>query len=207
MPTDRKPNPADGTRPASVPMIRHGSVFLRAAERQDLPLFVEWLTDARTTRTLALRTPMSLAMEEGWFERLIEIQGREMWHFVICRADDGRPIGTMGLHDVDLLNGSASLGIVIGYPEDTGRGHGPDALHALVDFGFGELRLERIWLDVYAYNERARRVYERVGFVHEGTLRHGVYREGAFHDVERMSILRDEWAARRVGRPQGELIG
>jgi len=207
MPTDRKPNPAEGTRPASVPMIRHGSVFLRAAERQDLPLFVEWLTDARTTRTLALRTPMSLAMEEGWFERLIEIQGREMWHFVICRADDGRPIGTMGLHDVDLLNGSASLGIVIGDPEDTGRGHGPDALHALVDFGFGELRLERIWLDVYAYNERARRVYERVGFVHEGTLRHGVYRDGDFHDVERMSILRDEWAARRVGRPQGELIG
>ena len=198
MPRHPKPGAAVDARPDRVPMIRHGSVFLRSAERDDLPLFVEWLTDARTTRTLALRTPMSLAMEEGWYERLLEIQGREMWHFVICRAADRRPIGTAGLHDVDLVNGSASLGIAIGDPDDTGHGHGTDALHALVDFGFGELRLERIWLDVYAYNERAHRVYERVGFVHEGTLRHGLYREGTFHDVERMSILRDEWAERRT---------
>ncbi len=181
-------------------MIRHGSVFLRSAERDDLPLFVRWLTDARTTRTLAVRTPMSLAMEEGWFERLVEVQGRETWHFVICRAEDRRPIGTIGLHDVDLVNGSASLGIAIGDPDDTGRGHGTEALHALVDFGFGELRLERIWLDVYAYNERARRVYERVGFVREGTQRHALYRDGAFHDIDRMSLLRPEWAAQRRPR-------
>ena len=198
MPTAPEPGSTAGARPATVPMIRHGSVFLRSAERDDLPLFVGWLTDARTTRTLALRTPMSLAMEEGWFERLLEIQGREVWHFVICRAADARPIGTIGLHDVDLVNGNASLGIAIGDPDDTGHGHGTDALHALVEFGFGELRLERIWLDVYAYNERARHVYERIGFVHEGTLRRAPYREGAFHDIDRMSILRDEWAASRA---------
>ena len=197
MPHETGGGSGGGDRAATVPMIRHGSVYLRSAERDDLSLFVRWLTDDRTTSTLAVRTPMSLAMEEGWFERLLEVQGRETWHFVICRSEDSRPIGTIDLHEVDLVNGSASLGIAIGDPDDTGRGHGTDALHALVDFGFGELRLERIWLDVYAYNERARRVYERVGFVLEGTLRHAVYRDGAFNDVDRMSILRSEWAGRR----------
>ena len=57
---------------------------------------------------------------------------------------------------------------MIGDPADTGQGYGSDALRALVGFGFDELRLERIGLDVYDFNERARRVYERVGFVHEG---------------------------------------
>jgi diamine N-acetyltransferase len=179
-----------------VPIVRHGSVFLRPAEREDLPRFVAWLGDARTTRTLALRGPISLAMEEGWFERLLEVQGRDTWHFVICRADDGRPLGAIAFHDVDPINGSAMLGIFIGDPADTGRGYGSDALRALVSFGFAELRLERIWLDVYAYNDRARNVYERVGFVHEGTLRHALYRDGAFQDVHRMSILREEWASR-----------
>jgi diamine N-acetyltransferase len=199
MVTRSRPDGATSTASGPVPIIRHGSVFLRPAEREDLARFVAWLGDARTVRTLALRGPISLAMEEGWFERLLEVQGRDTWHFVICRAEDGRPLGAIGLHDVDTINGSAMLGIFIGDPADTGRGYGSDALRALVSFGFAELRLERIWLDVYAYNERARQVYDRVGFVHEGTLRHALYRDGAFQDVHRMSILRDEWAARDRG--------
>ena len=184
-------------QPAAEPIHRHGSVFLRPAERDDLPLFVRWLSDERTTRTLALRSPLSMALEEGWFGRLLEHHGSDVWHFVICRADDARPVGAIDLHDIDLVNGSASLGIMIGDPADTNHGYGSDALRAMCTFGFGELRLERIWLDVYAYNDRAKRVYERVGFVHEGTLRHGLFRAGAFHDVHRMAILRDEWVATR----------
>jgi len=193
---------SDGTTVTAsgpAPVIGYGSVFLRPAEREDLPRFVAWLSDARTTRTLALRGPISLAMEEGWFERLLEVQGRDTWHFTICRAEDARPLGAIGLHDVDTINGSAMLGIFIGDPADTGHGYGSDALRALVSFGFAELRLERIWLDVYAYNDRARNVYDRVGFVHEGTLRHALYRDGAFQDVHRMSILREEWAERERG--------
>jgi len=196
MPAPQPPDPS-GDRPQ--PMIASGSVFLRPAERSDLPLFVRWLTDARTTRTLALRSPLSLALEEGWFERLLEQHGRDVWHFVICRTADGRPLGGIDLHDIQLVNGSASLGIAIGDPADTNQGYGSDALRALLGFGFGELRLERIWLDVYDYNERARRVYERVGFVLEGTLRHALWRDGAFRDVLRMAILREEWAAQQVG--------
>jgi RimJ/RimL family protein N-acetyltransferase len=183
------PKRADGREP----MIAHGSVFLRPAERDDIPLFVDWLSDARTTRTLALRSPLSIALEEGWFAHLLEIQGRDVWHFVICRIEDRRPVGAVDLHEIQLVNGSASLGITIGDPADTNHGYGSDALRALLGFGFGELRLERIWLDVYDYNERARRVYERVGFVLEGTLRHALYRDGRFHDVLRMAILREEW--------------
>ena len=187
------PDPRD----AWEPMLVHGSVHLRPAEREDLPLFVRWLGDARTTRTLAIRSPLSLALEEGWFERLLERQGGNHWHFVICRAVDGRPVGAMDLHEIDYVNGSAGLGIMIGDPADTNQGYGSDALRALIAFGFGELRLERIWLDVYDFNARARHVYERVGFVAEGVLRHALYRDGVFHDDHRMAILREEWAAAR----------
>jgi RimJ/RimL family protein N-acetyltransferase len=186
-------------RPASKrpePILRSGSVFLRPAERDDLPLFVRWLNDDRTSRTLALRSPLSMALEEGWFGRLLEHQGNDVWHFVICRAEDGRPVGAIDLHEIDQVNGSCALGIMIGDPADTNHGYGSDALRAMVDFAMGELRMERVWLDVYDYNDRARRVYERVGFVHEGTLRHGLYRRGEFHNVHRMSILRAEWPPR-----------
>lgn len=181
-----------------TPPLATGLVYLRPAERTDVPLFVRWLNDRRTTRTLLMISPMSEILEERWFDQMLEHQGKDRWHFVVCRRADDRPVGVLDLHEVDLRNGGASLGILIGDPADTGQGYGSDALRALVGFGFDQLRLERIQLDVFDYNDGARRVYERVGFRHEGTLRHAVYRDGAFHDVHRMAILRAEWSSRSL---------
>jgi RimJ/RimL family protein N-acetyltransferase len=175
------------------PIIRGRLTYLRAAERDDIPLFVRWINDRRTSRFLTARSPISVPLEERWFERMTESQGSDSWFFVICRLEDSRPLGTTGLFAVDLTAGSAGLGVMLGDPEDTGRGYGSDAIAALVEFGFGSLRLQRIWLDVYDFNDRARRVYARLGFVHEGTLRHAAFRDGRHVDVHRMSVLVDEW--------------
>jgi RimJ/RimL family protein N-acetyltransferase len=191
-----------------IKVLRGRLTFLRPGEREDIPLFVRWINDERTVAYLAARAPLGQAIEERWFERMIEAQGRDSWFFVICTLADERPIGDLALFELDLTNGSAGIGILIGDPADQGRGLGTDAMEVLLDFGFGELRLERMWLDVYDYNPRAIRSYEKAGFVHEGTLRHAVYRRGQHHDVHRMAILRHEWAARRAadpfpGPPQG----
>jgi RimJ/RimL family protein N-acetyltransferase len=180
-------------RDGTEPQLQHGRVFLRAGERADIPLFVAWMNDWRTTRTLSLRAPMSSASEERWFEHMLDEQGKSAFFFVICLLEDDRPIGTIGLFQLEPYNGCAGLGISVGHDDDRGRGYGSDALRALLRFAFGQLRLERVWLDVYDVNPGARRVYERVGFVYEGTLRRAVFREGRYLDVIRMAILADEW--------------
>jgi RimJ/RimL family protein N-acetyltransferase len=68
-------------------------------------------------------------------------------------------------------------------------------MRAILDFGFGTLRLDRIALEVYDFNTRARRSYEKVGFIHEGTARKALYRNGKRHDIHWMSVLREEWLA------------
>ncbi len=186
--------------PTARPILRGQHVYLRAGERADVPQFVRWMNDARMARFLTRRAPMGQADEERWFERMVEHRGREGWFFVICLIEGNRPLGSTGLFDLDSINGSAGLGISIGDPGDWSRGWGTDALNALVDFGFGELRLERMWLDVYDFNARARRSYDKAGFILEGTLRHAHYHRGRHIDVHRMAILREEWAA--LGRPK-----
>jgi RimJ/RimL family protein N-acetyltransferase len=179
------------------PVLSGRLVYLRPAERDDIPQFVRWLSDARTTRYIALRSPIGRAMEERWFEDVLEHHGRDRWFFVICRLEDDRAVGSLDLHEISPTNGGAGLGIVIGDPADTSQGYGSDAIGVLLDFGFGELRVERIWLDVFDFNERARHVYERLGFVHEATFRHAYFQGGRHLDVQRMGILRAEWAERR----------
>jgi RimJ/RimL family protein N-acetyltransferase len=59
------------------------------------------------------------------------------------------------------------------------------------------LNLNRAYLRVYAENLRAKRSYEKAGFVEEGRLREGVYKHGKYDDVIIMSILHSEWIARK----------
>lgn len=185
-------------------MIRGARVFLRPFERSDAETYRRWRADAAPMDLAGWhdRAPLSLIEVEQRIERLASDAGKESFNFLICLLTDERPIGEAMLFQVDRANGSAGLGIFIGEPEEWGKGYGTDAVNALVDFGFAELRLERIWLNVWTENDRARRAYEKAGFVHEGTLRHDRYEHGAFTDGHMMSILRDEWVAlpRRAGR-------
>jgi len=186
-------------------MIHGEQVFLRPAEREDIDAFVRWFSDEETTRYLALRAPFSKAMEERWFDGMLERQGKDAYHFVICLLADQRPIGTAGFHHVNHEDGNASFGISIGEKAEWDRGYGTDALRAICEFGFGQLRLERIDLDVYEPNKRAQRSYAKAGFVTEGTLRHAHFSDGHHHDMLRMSLLRSEWEAQPHGTTEGDL--
>lgn len=192
---------AEPTSPGPLQSLRGELVYLRPAERTDLDLFVRWFADAETTRYLGVRAPFSRAMEDKWFEEMLTRQGKDAYHFVICLLADDRAIGTAGFHHVNYEDGHASFGISIGEKAEWSKGYGTDALRAICDFGFGRLRLERIELDVYDQNKRARRSYEKAGFVTEGTMRHAHFSDGKHHDVVRMSLLRGEWDAQPRPRP------
>ena len=179
-----------------MPIVRGERIYLRGSERSDVPTFVRWFNDSEYLSFLSMRAPMSLAEEEAWFDGMLSRQGKSDYHFVMCLIEDDRPIGTIGLFDINYVNGTAGIGIAIGEKDLWGQGLGTDAMYALMDFGFGQLRLERLWLEVYDYNPRARRSYEKCGFTLEGTERHAIFKHGRHHDVHLMSILSDEWAAR-----------
>jgi len=81
------------------------------------------------------------------------------------------------------------------------RGIGTAATRLLIDYVFDEIDepapVNRIGLEVFAFNPRAIHVYERLGFVREGVLRDALYWDGAFHDAIVMSVLRRDRAAMR----------
>jgi RimJ/RimL family protein N-acetyltransferase len=180
-------------------IIASGRVFLRPFEASDAELYRRWRAEAEPMALAGWheRAPLSLAQVERRIARIADDQGKEVYTFVICLAEDERPIGEVMLTDLDRLNGSAQVGIFIGESDEWGKGYGTDAVNALVDFGFAELRLERIWLEVGTENRRAKRSYEKAGFTHEGTFRRDRWEGGRFTDGHVMSILHDEWQSRR----------
>ena len=176
-------------------IIQCERIFLRPLEATDAELYRRWRADALPMALAGWRdpAPMSLAAVQARIERLAKDQGDYLYNFVICLLADERPIGEVMLADVDRRNGSAEVGIFIGEPEEWGKGYGTEALRALVDFGFGELRLERIGLEVDPDNQRAIRSYEKCGFVREGVRRAARHHRGRMMDALVMSIIRPDW--------------
>jgi RimJ/RimL family protein N-acetyltransferase len=181
-------------------ILTSGSVYLRPFEATDAETYRRWRADADPMSLTGFeeRAPLSLAQVERRIAGLVDDQGRDAYTFVICLTADDRPIGEVMLSDIDRLNGSAEVGIFIGEPSEWGKGYGTDAVRAITDFGFGEQRLERIWLEVWTENPRAERSYQKAGFTREATIRHDRFEGGRYTDGHIMSILRDEWLARRT---------
>ncbi len=176
-------------------MIRGERVWLRPVEPSDVIADSGLAGDAEVGHFLGAKVPMSRASAERFATEILAQVGQTSYPFVICLLDEEQGIGTVFLRGVDKVNGSGVVGIFIGDRRYLGQGYGTDALNALVDFGFGELRLERIELEVFDYNLRAMRSYEKAGFQTDAVLRRARFHRGTHHDVHLMSILRDDWLA------------
>ncbi len=177
-------------------MICGKHVRLRAVERSDLPYFQEWLNDPEVTEGLSTYLPLSMADEEQWFDRASRQEPEAKPLAIDLRQNGGwRLIGDIGFFNIEWVNRSAEFGIFIGDKSVWNKGLGTESVQLLLEHGFETLNLHRIYLRVYSTNARARRSYEKVGFVLEGTLREAVYRQGKYADVLVMSVLRSEWSA------------
>jgi RimJ/RimL family protein N-acetyltransferase len=175
-------------------LFRGELVRLTQVSRDNLPAYKRWMRDYEVQRFLARTpTPITDEAEEAWFESVAEDTGDYI--FAIRTLDGDTLIGNCGLHNVEAKNRLAEFGIIIGEKDYWGRGYGTDAARVILRFAFDELNLHRVELDVYDFNPRAIRSYEKVGFVHEATRRDALFRDGAYHDVHKMGILQREWRA------------
>ncbi len=166
-------------------------IELRRHAREHYPLYAEWYGDPEIWRlTSWAASPLSPSAVERMFEER-ELSGTDD-SFAIHLKGEERPIGVISLMNISEANDSAELSVIVGQPEDRHHGYGAEAIDALLRYGFEELRLNRVGLSVFEFNEGAISTYEKLGFREEGRLRKAIKRDGAFHDAILMSVLGSE---------------
>jgi ribosomal protein S18 acetylase RimI-like enzyme len=109
------------------------------------------------------------------------------------------PIGLLNLRapgEAQVQHRFAHLGIFM-LAAYQGKGYGTEALVWCLDFAFKQANLHRVMLEVAEINPRARRLYERIGFVVEGVKREHLWFDGRYWDQTIMGILDREWRAKR----------
>lgn len=178
-------------------MIRGRRVTLRPFRRDDLPALRRWFDDSEVMYYWGDQQPL---VSETLFEADLAPGGR-LTTFerdgVLCICDETeRPIGFLEYTGSDRRHLHASLGILIGERDAWDKGYGSEAIVVLLNWLFNHQNLHRVWLSVQDNNPRARHVYEKLGFVHEGTWRKHEFYDGVWNDEHIYGILRDEFNAR-----------
>ncbi|WP_052411548.1 GNAT family N-acetyltransferase [Streptomyces sp. NRRL S-118] len=189
-------SPADFT---IKPTLTGEKVVLRPFTADDAPVMAEILADPEVLKYTGTSADPEMSEDflRSWYGSRNDRTDR-LDLALVDRASGG-VVGELVLNEWDETHRSCNFRTLVGRA-GRGRGLGTEAIRMFLAHGFEGIGLHRVSLGVYAFNPRALRVYEKVGFVHEGVEREVLLHEGEWIDSLTMSVLDREWAVHR-GHP------
>ena len=175
-------------------MIKGKLVGLRAVEQEDLKLLRDWRNLPSLRRNFREVREIGLKNQQAWFEKTSASANDFM--FVFENLETGEAVGAGGLLYTNWIIRSADFSFYIGYEEKyiDDEGLAEDAAALLIKYGFENLNLNKIWMELYEFDQRKIEFFtEKFNFVREGTLRDNCFEDGKYSNSYIYSLLRREY--------------
>lgn len=161
-------------------------IYLRPMTEEDTDLIVKWRNEDFVRQNFIYRETFTREGHLKWMETRVKT-GKAV-QFIICTKED-RPVGSVYLRDIDMTHKKAEYGIFIGEKDALCKGYGTQAAKLMKQHAFEHLKLHKLMLRVLAGNDRAKRSYEKAGFVQEAYLKDEVYLEEGYRDEILMACI------------------
>jgi ribosomal-protein-alanine N-acetyltransferase len=176
-----------------LPTLETERLWLRKLRPDDLDDIFEYASDPEVAKYTTWETHKTPADAHTFLASVLErYQTGQIAVWGLEHKSDQKLIGTCALHDVVPHHARAELGYALSRSY-WNKGYMTEAVHAVIDFGFGTLQFNRIEAHCLPENIGSARVMEKVGMTFEGTLRQHMFVKGKYDDLRMYSILRSEW--------------
>ncbi|MBE6797089.1 MAG: GNAT family N-acetyltransferase [Ruminococcaceae bacterium] len=166
---------------------------LRELEREDLKKINKWRNDPDLISCLG--APYRFINEDvdsEWYDKYLNTRGNCVRCAIVDEDKESEVLGLISLVDINYINRSGELHIMIGGSQNRGKGIGTFAVKAMLDHAFDNLNLRRVELGVLETNLPAIKLYEKTGFVKEGIKKESNYKNGRYVSMIMMAILKDD---------------
>ncbi len=180
--------------PAITMELNTPRLLLREFVSADWPAVLAYQRDPRYLRYYdwADRTPDDVQRFVQMFLNQQAEQPRRKFQLAVILKASGQLVGNCGIRQTGARAYEADIGYELA-PDHWGRGYATEAARAIMQFGFAELRVHRIWAWCIADNTASARVLEKLGLKLEGRLREKEYFKGRWWDTLVYGILENEW--------------
>ena len=180
----------------NLPTLETKRLILRKMTLDDARAVFAYASDPDVTRYVIWNMHRTIEDSKSFLRSLVEgYENAEAADWGIVCKENGRFIGGCGIAGWSLEHARAELGYVLSR-EYWGRGLMPEAVRAMIHFGFERMGLNRIEARCIAENAASEGVMEKVGMTHEGTLRQREFIKGAYQDIKLYAILKSEYRPR-----------
>lgn len=166
-------------------------IILRPMNKEtDLKKCLIWVNDPEVTFFLSMIYPIDKIAEEKWFDNLSNNKNNIA---LAIETLKGEFIGTMGLHDINWQNRTATTGALIGEKKYWGKGYGTEAKMLMLNYAFNTLNLRKINSLVISYNQRSLRYSLHCGYEIEGRKKKEIYKNGRYWDLIQLGLFKNQW--------------
>ncbi len=161
------------------------TVKLRMLKEKDIPFMLEWMKDKE--QAAFFRFDPDNVTEETAAAYIRSAQRPDPdYHFAVTDEQD-EYLGTISLKQVDRENKHAEYAVSLRKCA-IGTGVAAEATRAILKYAFDELGLHRVYLNVFSDNLRARRFYEKMGFVFEGEFQDHLFIRNTYKNLSWYAI-------------------
>ena len=178
-------------------MIKVKKVNLCAVEKKDLRQLMHWRNNPDFRRYFREYRELNMQQQKNWYEEKV-LKDSSTIMFSIRRPKDSSLLGCCGLVYISWPYKHADLSLYVGWRDSyiDDHGYAEEACGLLLDYGFGELGLNKVWTEIYIFDKKKKRLYDKMGFHIDGVLRENYFYEGRFWDSYILSMLASEWLRR-----------
>lgn len=174
-------------------MIAGKYIGLRGLEKDDLRLLRDWRNLPSFRKNFREHRELSMSHQESWYNRTLTNANDYMFGIVDLQSNE--LIGAGGLLYINWILRSADFSFYIGkdslYVDDY---FAPDAIRCLISYGFDELNLNKIWMELYEFDTEKFKIFTEIfHFQVDGNLRQNAFYDGKYWDSVIISLLRDDY--------------
>lgn len=156
-------------------------IVLEPIQKSDTPLIVKWRNNEKVRKNFIFQEVFTEEMHNRWMDT--KVAAGEVVQFIIRLEENREAIGSVYFRDIDYEKKQAEYGIFIGEDAYRGRGYGSKAAKLALEYAFKELKLDSVFLRVFADNPAAIQSYKSAGFVETEYKKNAVKQDGNYRDL------------------------
>jgi UDP-4-amino-4,6-dideoxy-N-acetyl-beta-L-altrosamine N-acetyltransferase len=165
-------------------------INLRKVSENDLLKIMEWRMLPEVTKYMYTDPILTIEDQISWFKKIIDSKESIYW---IIQKDHSIDVGLLSLNHIDNHSKQCSWAYYIAENEARGMGLAKTLECNIYDYVFETLNLNKLWCEVFTFNDRVIKLHEIFGSKIEGEFRDHVFKNGEYHNIVRMAILKSEW--------------
>jgi len=161
--------------------MRSPKIQLRKVLRTDLKYFRDWRNSSEIWKNNTQFTFLNMKDQNRWFKSLFEKDSKKDMFTIIDSKK--KPVGICGLTNLDLIEKSGKIAIIIGNTNLQSKGIGTQGLELLLEYGFTKKKLHRIEADVLEFNKKSILFFQKFDFKKEFYMRDYLFRNNKWWNM------------------------